>query len=175
MKLTVSLQAEAFLARLKGSTDRLQANLRRVVNRLSIEVQARVKDKLTGQVLHVRTGTLRRSINRVVTEQGLNITATIGTNVRYAAIHEYGFDGSVEVPAHTRKVRAQGEMALRKVKGRGFGVWEKKEGAVTGVANVREHSRKMHMPERSFLRSTLREYSPMIREQLRQAAREALQ
>lgn len=174
MNILVDIRAEEFLARLRGSTDRLQANIRRVVNRLSILVQARVKDKLTGQVLHVRTGTLRRSINRVVTENGSNITATIGTNVRYAAIHEYGFNGEVEVPAYTRKVRAQGEIALRKVRGRNFGVWEKKEGKVTGIANVREHTRRLMMPERSFLRSSLREYAPMIREELRKAAVEGV-
>jgi phage gpG-like protein len=185
--ITVEMRAEALLARLLGTSDRLMSTLRIVVNRLSIEVQSAVKeDKLTGQALHVRTGTLRRSINRVVNEGPSGVLATVGTNVKYAAVHEYGFNGDVTVRAHTRKIRAASDLAYRKLKSGGtaeqsdasFASMSGGTRAVTSprpsVSNVREHTRHMRMPERSFLRSTLREKGPAIREQLRAAVLEAV-
>ena len=163
-QLIVSMRAETLLARLAGTSDRLQAGMRRTVERLSIIVQGGVKEgKLTGQVLHARTGTLRRSINRVVTEDASGVFATVGTNVVYAAAHEYGFDGIVNVRAHTRRAREQ--MALR---------GKKRPSKSEGTINVREFTRHMVMPERTFLRSELRERTPEIRESLRTAALEAI-
>lgn len=148
--LTVDIRAEQFLARLAGASDRLDAIMLRVITRLSVEVQAGVKDKLTGQVLHVRTGTLRRSINRKVDQSGGTTEATIGTNVVYAEPHEFGFDGLVQVRAHTRQTPS------------------------AGVANVRAHARQMHVKESSFLRSTLKEFQPRIVREIREAAIGAL-
>lgn len=163
-QLLVSMRAETLLARLAGTSDRLQAGMRRTVERLSIIVQGGVKEgKLTGQVLKARTGTLRRSINRVVTEDSSGVYATVGTNVVYAAAHEYGFDGVVNVRAHTR--RSQAQLALK---------GKKRVGKSAGTVNVREFTRHMVMPERSFLRSELRERTPEIRESLRSTALEAI-
>lgn len=164
MELTVSVRGEALLARLAGTSDRLQSNIRTAVQRLSIVVQTGVKEgKLTGQVLHARTGTLRRSINRVVTEDASGVYATVGTNVVYAAPHEYGFDGIVNVRAHTR--RAQAQMALK---------GKKRPSKSAGTINVREFTRHMVMPERSFLRSELKDRESEIRETLRQATLQAV-
>lgn len=160
--LNVDIRAETFLASLKGAADRLAANLLRAVTRLSIEIQTAVKRKLSGEVLHNRTGTLRRSINRVVTQDSHGVIATEGTNVRYAAIHEYGFNGEVTVAEHVRKAA---------------GAAVGKKGGKTpagGTVNVRSHVRHVVMPERSFLRSTLRDFTPKIQTDLRAAALEAL-
>ena len=50
--------------------------------------------KLSGQKLRVRTGNLRRSLQerraRKVQERGNEIIGIVGTNLKYAAIHEYG-------------------------------------------------------------------------------------
>lgn len=155
MQLIVDIRAEAWLAKLKGGGERLSQNMVRVVTRLSLLVQGAVKDKLTGQVLHVRTGTLRRSINRVVEKVGDGAIATIGTNVSYAGVHEFGFDGDVSVKAHVRKIAHPGKKS-------------------PGVANVRAYTRHMHVPERSYLRSTLREWTPRIRQELKAAAMESV-
>jgi phage gpG-like protein len=139
-EITVQFNAEAFLARLAGQGDQLLGSLRSVVNRLSITVQGAVKEgKLTGQVLHVRTGTLRRSINRVVTESENAIHASVGTNIVYGAIHEFGFQGAVDVRAY---VRGDG-------------------------AAVSAHTRQVNLPARSFLRSTLAERESEITSTLR--------
>ena len=66
-----------------------------------------VSDKLSGQVLKNRTGTLRRSINQHVEETDTSITGILGADMdiaRYARAHEYGFRGTVQVPAHTRTI-----------------------------------------------------------------------
>lgn len=159
--LQTSIRAEALLARLLGASEKLAANLFKTVTRLSIEIQTAIKRKLAGEVLHTRTGTLRRSINRQVVADASGVHATEGTNVRYAAIHEYGFDGTVPVAAHVRKV------ASRSV-GKG------KKQTLQGIAFVSAHTRHVVMPERSFLRSTLREWTPKINDDLRKAALEAL-
>src|SRR6185295_20097515 len=51
-------------------------------------VLGEVRLNLTWKVLHVRTGRLRQSVHR--SHQTGTLTATIGTNVVYARIHEFG-------------------------------------------------------------------------------------
>lgn len=162
--LIVSMRAETLLARLAGTADRLKEGMNAAVTRLSIVVQTGVKaERLTGQVLHVRTGTLRRSINRRVEVTDGGVIATVGTNVRYAAAHEYGFDGSVTVKAHTRRSALQ--MSAKR---------SKRDRKSDGTVQVRSFTRHMRMPERSFLRSELRERETEIRQTLREAALKAV-
>lgn len=100
----------------------------------AIELQGYVKSKkLSGQVLKNRTGTLRRSINQKVEATSEGVFASVGTNVRYGAVHEFGFKGKVSVKQH-----------LRTIKG--------------GTAHtVSAHTRTVALPERSFLRTAIRE------------------
>jgi phage gpG-like protein len=150
IKIFASMRAEQVAATLLGINDKLMAAVRRAVIRLSIQIQSDVKlKKLTGQVLHVRTGTLRRSINRKITETPNSIIATVGTNVKYAGVHEYGINKLVNVKAHVRKT----------VGG--------------GTAQVRGFSRRMDLPARSFLRSTLSENQENIRSTLKRAVTSA--
>ena len=156
--VTVSLRAEAFLAQLAGAPERLREAVERTIRRLAIKLQAKVKaEKLTGQVLHVRTGTLRRSINQQVFVEGDAVFAIVGTNVRYAAAHEYGFNGVVEVRGHVRKVASRS-------------VYRGSRQTLQGVSFVSAHQRNVNLPARSFLRSALREMAPEIRRDLRAAA-----
>ena len=59
------------------------------------------KGSPVGQPPANRTGTLRRSwtVGKVTTS-GTKVSTKIGSNVKYAAIHEFG--GMITVPAHTR-------------------------------------------------------------------------
>lgn len=58
---------------------------------LHIELQRRiVEGALSGQVLNVRTGALRRSIQEATVRTGDRISSTVFTGLVYAAIHEYG-------------------------------------------------------------------------------------
>jgi phage gpG-like protein len=63
------------------------------VQSLAIELQRHiVQDKLSGQVLKVVTGNLRRSIQYIITQDGGTITGKVfsSNDVKYAAIHEFG-------------------------------------------------------------------------------------
>jgi phage gpG-like protein len=126
---------------LKNMTNRVHEAIRRTVTRESLLLLTLVKEKLSGPVLKNRTGTLRRSINRRQTETAESIEATVGTNLSYAAVHEYGFDGSVSVRAHMRHMTQAFGRPL----------------ATPVEAQVGGYSRHMHMPARSFLRSSLAE------------------
>lgn len=151
MNLIFVIKEERALAWLKGYPERLNAALNRVITRWSIDLQRHVKqDKLSGQVLHVRSGTLRRSINRKVTRTPTSIVATAGTNVEYAAAYEYGFDGDVNVKAHLRSSK------------NGF------------QFPVKSFVRHQHTPERSFLRSALKDLESQITADIKGAAKEAM-
>jgi phage gpG-like protein len=133
---------------------RLREELRVGIERLSIRLTNKVKDKLNGQVLKVRTGLLRRSITQAVMEQGDTVTGITSTAVAYARAHEYGFDGVVSVRAHMRTIK------------QAFG---------RSINPVAAHSMHMKLPEKSFLRSSLRELeaSGAIRDGLAEAVRKA--
>lgn len=121
------------------------------VTRMAVMLQRHVKEKkLSGQVLKVRTGLLRRSITYRVVDSGSNVYGVVGTNVKYGRIHEYG--GTVTVGEHLRTItQAFGRRLKEPVQ-----------------ATVRRHA--AYYPERSFLRTSLDEMMPTIREELRRAA-----
>jgi phage gpG-like protein len=78
------------VARLDAMPGRVKEGLARAVTRLGLELQRKVQaEKLTGQVLKVRTGSLRSSINTEISQSAEAIAASVGTNIRYARVHEY--------------------------------------------------------------------------------------
>ena len=139
------------------------------IQKLAIRLQAKVvKDKLSGQALNVRTNDLRSSIHQEVTASGGKISGIVGTNVEYAAAHEYGMDDAVEVKAHMRRTKAEkiyftrgkrkgleNELAMLKAQ-------RKKKTSVS----VRAHIRKVNFPERSFLRSAMADMAGDIKIEL---------
>lgn len=152
----------------------LRKELMKELQRLGIKLAAKMKQKLSGEVLNVKTGRLRRSINsdlRTVdsgtqansvggsgSKQTVRSTDTIyqtvGTNVSYAAVHEYGFNGTVTIRAHQRKRKSQ---ANKSSKGRD-GNPEKKRTSKAKAHQVKQHIRRLRLPERSFARSALAEF-----------------
>jgi hypothetical protein len=129
---------------LEGLPDRLRAELKVGIGRAALKLQREVvQQKLNGQVLKRRTGHLMNSVNQAVSESGTQIVGIVsagGPTVKYARAHEYGFSGTVTVKEHLRlQTMAFGRpMEPRQV-------------------TVKAHSMKMNLPERSFLRSALRD------------------
>lgn len=169
MELIVNVRSEAVQARLRNASKALQRSIRDTVEDLATEVQRAVKqDKLTGQVLHVRSGTLRRSINKEVRNQNGRISAIVGTNVEYAGIHEYG--GTILMKPRERttyfKLRRDGTVGNRFVK--------KGRSDFSQTHAARSMGTYITMPERSFLRSTLSEFAPRITRDLREAVLKVL-
>lgn len=121
--------------------------LKSEIKKIAIDLTAKVKgEKLSGQVLNVRSGRLRRSINYRIEESDTGIDAKVGTNVEYGRVHEFGFKGAVNVKEHMR----------------------------AGKQKVRAHKRRMNLPERSFLRSSLREMQPDIESRIARAIGRAI-
>ena len=135
----------------------LREELRKAVAEQGIRMQALVKAKLHGIVLHQRSGRLVRSINVRTTDTADEISASVGTNVKYAAAHEYGFNDTVTVREHLVRIT------------QAFG-----KPITPTTYTMPAHERHVQLPERSFLRSTLREEGPPIRAALATAVREAL-
>jgi phage gpG-like protein len=151
--ITFKVNDQAIIAKLGSMGPRIREALRAAVTREAIALTRVVKEeKLSGQVLKNRTGTLRRSINFSVTDDATGVTGSVSSGVKYAAAHEYGFDGIVSVREHLRIVKQAFGRPIESVS-----------------ATVRAHQRHMHLPERSFLRSALAESTPGIRERLHAA------
>jgi phage gpG-like protein len=153
LELRVGAQLHSTIAAMRP--ENMKPALRPAVERETIALQAHVvENKLSGQVLHVRTGTLRRSITYAIREESDAIIGIVGTNLVYAAIHEYG--GELHLP----------EIRPRRAKALHFYVG----GAEVFAMRARAHS--VRIPERSFLRSALADrreaFLAAIREAIRQ-------
>lgn len=72
------------------------STIRAEMERQTITLQNKVKDDyLSGGALNVRTGTLKRSISKRVTEADGHYEGIVGTNVKYGRYWEQGFDRKV--------------------------------------------------------------------------------
>lgn len=145
------------IARLSTMPSSLRAVLRRRIWALTLKLQARVQAKLSGQVLNVVTGALRRSIQSAVDETDRTVRGRVFStgDVKYAAIHEFG--GRTRAHIITPK-KAE---ALSFMMG-GQRVFAK---SVNHPGSV--------MPERSFLRSSLRDMRDEIVREMTQGVVEA--
>lgn len=140
---------EKVVGKMKRLTDTARIRLLTEVNAIAAKLVRGVKEsKLTGQVLHVRTGRLRRSIHQTVRSSNTEVTGIVGTNVVYAHAHEYGFEGDESVRGHLRRAKS----------GKKF--------------PVRPFTRHVNLPARSFLRSALQDMKAEIRQRLTAAMRD---
>lgn len=106
--------------------------------------------------LGVRTSRYRRSIRRTKAEaSGTSISSAIGSNVRYAGAHEFGFEGVVNVRAHRSQNRA---LDVYQVRGRQVRGWElagaggRGKRVALGFTTVRAHQMRMRIPARAPIR-----------------------
>jgi len=130
------------------------------VQMLTNMLQTKVVAKLTNQVLHVRSGLLRSSVNSQTTTDGSKILGTVsaaGGAAHYGVYHENG------IP-HAWEIRVA------------------KSRALAFQLGVKENARKIfarsvvHPPlaQRSFMRSALQESENEIRRELAQAVADVL-
>lgn len=153
MRVTAELKgvpgAERHLTQIPAT---FAARLRTRFENIEIAMQSQIKgSKLSGQVLHRRTGALSRSIHGDIEQTPQSLTANIyaGREAPYAKVHEYGL--TVHVPPSFRT------MLFGKVARFPFFV----------------PAHDIEYPERSFLRTTLREWRDRIVEAVRRTIREA--
>jgi hypothetical protein len=149
---------ERALERLRALPEAFNSRLLRAITQLGIELQLNVQqDKLSGQVLTSRTGSLGSSIQLQVNQSGGAFTASVFTDSRYAAVQEYGFAGTVSVRASLRRIR----------QAFGRSIAEK-------TISVRAYDRRANLPERSFLRSALKDMTPDIHDGVEAALADAV-
>lgn len=123
----------------------------------AVEAQAQmfqavvVGEKLSGGVLNARTGTLRDSIHTEISDSSAGVMATVGTNVVYARIHEYG--GIIHHPGGTAFYLG----------GDGMAHFVSNDAMMFTGSLPRTKPHDIPMPERSYLRSTLAERADEIR------------
>lgn len=160
MKITADIvNSSQVIERIQRITPNVRTALEEKVKRLTIQLQIHVvADKLQGQVLNVRTGRLQRSIGQAVVTSSDSVTGVVSTAVKYAAAHEYGFSGTVNVREHLRTIT------------QAFG----KELKSPVTSTVKAHTMKMNLPERSFLRSALNDMRADIVLGIQQAVSEGL-
>ncbi len=146
------------LDRLRALPDATNEGLARAVAKLGIDLQSRIRqDKLSGQVLKTHNGALKASIEMATERSATAVTATVSTDLDYAAAQEYGFSGTVSVRSSLRRIKeAFGRPIAAK------------------TISVGAHSRRMKLPERSFLRSALDDMTPDISAGVNDALREAI-
>jgi phage gpG-like protein len=144
------------LARLNRIGPETHQALLTTIERLTIRLQSRVKEKLSDDVLHVRTGKLRRSITRKIVDAADDIKGIVGTKTVYARIQEYGGQTA------PHDIYPRNALALRFMGRDGNFIFAKVV-----------HHPGSHIPARSFLRTALHEMEPMIRRDIERAARNA--
>lgn len=145
--------------RFRSIPDGVRSKVTDSIGRLTLRLQRKVvQEKLSGQVLKVRTSTLRRSIDQRIVTDTTAISGIVSTNLKYGKAHEEGFHGTVTVKEHLRLVKQAFGKPLK------YPVW----------ATVKSHSVKMNIPEKSFLRTSLREMQPEIVADINRAAAEGI-
>lgn len=146
--------AAAILAALGRFTPAMQQSIARALdleNELSIGyMQANKLSLRSPTTLGVVSNRLRPSMRKSAAVVGeTTVDSSIGTNVKYAAIHEFGFDGVVQVKQHKRRI-----IAYDRYEKRGSRFIQTQSG-IKGI--VKPHSMHMRMPQRSFIRTTIEE------------------
>jgi hypothetical protein len=99
----------AVVAHLSGIPSKVRQQLTAAMLRITIDLQGYVAgNKLSGQLLKRRTGTLARSIQHNVVSTKEGVTGVVGSRIKegaplkYAYPLENGFDGDVPVKEHLR-------------------------------------------------------------------------
>jgi phage gpG-like protein len=143
---------EAVVARLRSFTPEVTSRLLPTIHGILVDLQRHVvADKLHGgNPLHSRSGRLAGNINiSPIQTSEMSIKGSVGTNVVYAAIHEYG--GTI--PAHDVFPKNKQALAFN---------WKGKDVIFKSV-----HIPTIQMPQRSFLRSALADYREIIINRIR--------
>lgn len=114
------------------------------------------KNLRKGRIL-IKTGHGRRGTSYSTQPAQTRVYNDVG----YMAIHNYGFNGTVQVRAHQRRILGKKRVATGL-----FSIKTKKEkkktvSVVKSVSTVQAHSRKMNIPKRKFMPSSLQD-SPVL-------------
>jgi phage gpG-like protein len=161
--ITITLIGETqLLARIDGIPAAVASVIRAKVQALRLKLEALVKKKLSGQVLNVRSGALRRSIASKVEAVARAIYGIVFSSgdVKYARIHELG--GLIKHPGGTAYM-------TNYAGGVGNTKWVSNASPLAAhLPRTKPHD--IPMPKRSYLRSSLKDMAVEISTGLKEAA-----
>lgn len=149
----------ALLAKFDRMQSAVMLALKMKITKLTLQLENRVKtQKLSGQVLNRVSGRLMASIGREVVSQPDKVYGRVFSSgdVKYAAIHEFG-----------------GQTAPHLILPKKASVLKFDKGGQTVFARKVNHPGSK-MPERSFLRSSLRDMSEQISREMKEAVVKAM-
>ena len=147
---------DAVLAWLRAAPDLVASGLGRAITTLGIELQRKIQEnKLTGQTLAARSGSLESSSNLQIDQSDNRIAATVSSGNGYT--HARSFAGAVDVGVNLRRItKAFGRPIPRK------------------AVSMRSYHRRVSISHGSFLQSALEGMDPAIRDEAEAALREVL-
>lgn len=162
VSLSLAPAGRAIMERLAGAGARVQRSILNVVDRQNeFTIGAITSQRLSRrgpETLGVVTNRLRSSIRASKSLiSGDTIRATIGSNVAYAGVHEFGIDANVTVRAHSRTIT---QVFGKRIDPR--------------ASTVRSHTRHMLFPARAYIRKTVEERATHYATALTTAATEGL-
>lgn len=153
-------------ARLRAAAARLRSALLAEFMASMLEIWRRASARVSGPVLRVRTGHLRRGLGPPqIREDQQGFTGTLGARAKYARIHEEGG----RIPAHTIVPRRR--QALR-FPAAGFtgplhrtkrGKFSRRQSAGAMIFATRVRIPAITMPARPFLKPSFEEAIPGVR------------
>lgn len=194
--VTVELPGEtaAVLRRLGNVEAILRVTARELDKQNQITIGHIQEHKLSERgptTLGVVTNRLRsspRATPAILADGGLR--SSIGTNVLYAGVHEFGFEGEVNVRAHVRRIGQRfqidnGRRSVTRSVAARLGLLTKKgkprKGMATpvhqdhtGTMDVKAHMRKMKVPARRMFRTGIQERLPAVGKALAGAVAKAV-
>jgi hypothetical protein len=142
------------IAKLAAMPEGMRAGLARAITRLSLEGERLSKQKLSGEVLNVRTGALRSGVHALpTTSSSTEVKGGWGSSVWYGKLHEMGVPHSWEIRPKSARVLAF---------------------EIGGRTIFAMHVTHPPLPERSFMRSALREMQPRIQSEIEAAVSQEL-
>lgn len=148
---------QAIQAKFNSMSEGIRKALIKKITVLTLKLESKIIiEKLSGQILKVRSGDLRRSIFQKVLQNATSVDGQVySAGVNYARIHEFG---GKTAPHLIEPKSADGVLA--------FSV-----GGKTVFAKSVNHPGSL-MPERSYMRSSLKEMSSEIINEINVAVKE---
>lgn len=160
-EITIKIEdigVDKLIAKFDGYVGRLRPQIKTAMQKIAFTLVRYVQEKkLSGQVLHRRTGTLSRSIKGIVIDEPARIIGDVASRsggnapLKYAARWEYGYVGTEKVKAHIRRT------------------------ASGGTANVRAFVRNINSAARPYMKPSKEENRGYIKDTLQAAVRKVNQ
>jgi phage gpG-like protein len=142
--ITASFDATTLIAKLQQAP-KLRKEIEKTIEQNAQAVAERAREKVSGEVLHERSGRLRAGIAVAVS----GLSARVTSDALYARIQEYG--GRNEMP----------DIVANAAKALAFAYQGRLVFAKSAVAHP------VNIPQRSYLRSSLAEQSQLFLDDLR--------